>query len=311
LHACFAEDWEREPYKLSDKGRQVRGLLEAVHAADVPEDVLARRATLALAAALTPRPGRDLAREVSRLSDRQGVQQADLLKALGALQNAPARTFSEIYTIPDVRAAVGERDELADLLENLARARLVEMTLQVRCSTCGQRSWLPLEAAPALPACPGCGRPARYAHRGSSPEIAYRPSSLLTTTHANGGLVPAAATVRLSRHFSYVLPGVDMQLRRPSSATDAPPATPMTVDVDLLGWDLQRLFVGEAKTKAVAFAEAGFLDTLATLAAEMGADDLMLACPEKLPADLRKVAERAAAGHDLSLQLLCGRELLS
>ncbi len=69
LHACFAEEWQRPPYRLGDKGRQVAGLLERVRSAEVDERVLCRKATLAIAAALTPPPDRNLIRAVRDLAD--------------------------------------------------------------------------------------------------------------------------------------------------------------------------------------------------------------------------------------------------
>ncbi len=309
LHACFAEEWQRPPYRLGDKGRQVAGLLERVRSAEVDERVLCRKATLAIAAALTPPPDRNLIRAVRDLAEQRGLDHQELLDALGRHQRRPASQFAQLNGHSAINEVVANRSDLADLLEELARARLIEMTLPVTCSACGERGWLPVEAAPPLPSCPGCGLPARYVHADRSPDIAYRASSLLARAYTNGSLVPAAAAVRLSEQLSYVLPGVDITVPLAGSRVplDAPTGTR---DLDLLGWRYNQLFVGEAKSNPGWFTE----DQLASsveLAAHVEADLLLLVCPESLPEDVQARAVELAKERGLQVETLAGTALLS
>jgi hypothetical protein len=308
LRACLTEDWEPEPYVLNDKGRQVAGLLERVRAADVDPEVLCERATLAVAAALTPRPDRDLMREVRRVADRSGLTDEEVLDALSKAARPAAADFDGLWSRPPVKDAVeGSRSRLAQVLTDLARAQLLDVTLPVRCDACGQRDWLRVDAAPPVPACPGCGLRARYEHGSKGQIVAYRASTLLVRACQNGGLIPAAAAVRLSRDYSFVLPGVDVKvpIRHGRTRLDAPRGG--VRDVDLLGWSGQSLFVGEAKTDARSF---GDLSTTVQMAAHLGADAVLLVSPDPAPLATVEAALSLAAPHRIAVKTMSGRQLL-
>jgi hypothetical protein len=308
LHACLAEDWERAPYVVNDKGRQVAGLLERVRAADVRPDVLCERATLAVAVALTPKPNRDLMREVRRLADRTGLTAEEILDALAKAARPAAANFTRLWSREAVRDAVdGDKPRLAQVLADLARAQLLDVVLPVRCDACGQRDWLRVDASPPVPACPGCGLRASYEHGDDGHAVAYRASSLLVRAHQNGGLIPAAAAVRLTAAQSYVLPGVDMTLPTRHGRTPIDPPAGGFRDVDLLGWSRESLFVGEAKTDARRF---GDLTATIRLAAHIDADTVLLVSPTPPPLATVQAATAAAAPYGIAVKTLTGRKLL-
>jgi hypothetical protein len=308
LHTCLADEWEPAPYVPNDKGRQVAGLLERVRAADVDPEVLCLRATLAVAGALTPRPDRDLSREVGRVADQTGLTLEEVLDALSKSARPAAADFDGLWSRPEVKAAVdSSRERLAQVLADLARAQLLDVTLPIRCDACGQRDYLRVDASPPVPACPGCGLRARYEHGPRGPIVAYRASSLLVRANQNGSLIPAAAAVRLSGARSFVLPGVDVKVptRHGRTRIDRPQGG--IRDVDLLGWSEDRLFLGEAKTDARGF---GDLSATVELAVHLGADVLLLVSPGPPPVATVQAALGLAAPYRLAVKTLSGRQLL-
>jgi hypothetical protein len=308
LRACLTDDWEPAPYVVNDKGRQVAGLLERVRAADVSPEVLCERATLAVAAALTPRPDRDLSRAVSRVAEGAGLTAEEVLDALSKVARPAAASFDSLWSRPEVSAAVdGSRSRLARVLADLARAQLLDVVLPVRCDACGQRDWLRVDAAPPVPDCPGCGLRARYEQGDRGQTVAYRASTLLVRANQNGGLIPAAAAVRLTEARSFVLPGVDVTIptKHGRTAIDQPPNG--FREVDLLGWSWSSLFVGEAKTHARSF---GDLSATVALAAHLGADVVLLVSPNPPPLAILQTAMASAARHRITVKTLTGRKLL-
>lgn len=311
LHACLTHDWEPAPYTLGDKGRHVEGLLRAVHAAAVPDDVLTRRVVAAIADRLTPKPGRDLTNVLKRLEKKAGVSPEDVLAAAGKQFRPTSAMFNDLYSCPAVKDAVTGDDDLAAVLEQLTRAGLLRHVVEVQCPVCGLASTIALHEAVALPRCPGCGETARYSIPTGAPAVRFEATSLLVRAYTNGSLVPAAATVQLRARGAYVLPGVNLSVPVPE------PHAPLEKtelggdgvrDLDLLGWQGPVLFTAEAKTDPAAFTKETLTSAL-RLSAHIGAQVLYLCCPRAIDNATVTLAEELARPYGIRIDTMAGQTL--
>ncbi|MER7555652.1 hypothetical protein ABTZ46_01845 [Nocardioides sp. NPDC126508] len=281
-------------YELSDKGQQIRGAL----AAQGDIDFYRLRATVHAVTLLTAKAGRDLARELKRLREKDDVTQESIerLRVASLLGHRPPRTLADLRS---GAAAAGGATELPAAVEELVARGAASMGLLVDCSLCSLTGFQTLASIVGGAHCNGCGSPACYRldQRGA-PEVHFVLNSLMHTLSLNGGLAPLAATALLTSEGFYVEPGVNL-LR--NGARQA--------ELDILGWRDSTCLAGEAKMSADGFDRAD-IDRDVELAARAGADTFLAVSVEALSGATRDRLEGACRASKLALRVIDGPVLL-
>ena len=297
LSAALAD--RRVGFAVSDKGREIDGILAA------SDDLgLFRRPTFhAVTAAMTPPPSPRIERALERLADQiadnpESTEVAKELRDITAWARAKPMTLREIASHRAVRDQGLSRGDVSVILTDMVACGLAKRGYERRCGLCGLSELIPLTDAVAVPQCAGCGRNAAYAVRDGEPELHYALGSLLRRVSRNAGLPPLAAAAAFRQQGYYVVPGTDILQGGENWETD------------LLGWKDHRLLVGEAKAAASWFTAVGISQDL-EYAARIGATTYVLICPETLPTPLVQEAVRVAGEHGVELLQLTGPALTS
>ena len=297
LTAALADRGRR--FSVSDKGREIDGIL----AASQDLGLFRRPAFHAATAALTPHPSPRIERALQQLAD-QIAHKPDMAAAAEQLRDVTARargkplTLKELTNHPAVREQGLTRADVSAVLADMLARGLAMWGFERHCSLCGLTELVPLTAAAAVPQCTGCGRDAGYTNREGEPVLNYALSSLLQRVSRNAGLTPLAAAAALRQDGWYVVPGATI----PDGGRDA--------ETDLLGWKDYRLLVGEAKAAASLFKPDDIARDIRS-AASIGATTYLITCPEALPAETMEKASTAAAEHGVELLQLTGSALTS
>jgi hypothetical protein len=178
---------------------------------------------------------------------------------------------------------------------------MVMRGLRADCPVCLVEHLYGLDQAQPVPACPGCGNDAAYAVDDGTgePALYYRINTLVQTLSHNGGLAPLAATALLTAEGAYVVPGANLY------QGDA-----MTGEVDLLGWQGETLFAGEAKMSAAGL-NASDHDEDVAKSVLVGASEHLTICLESVPSETRQAIQSACDRAGISLRVLDQPELLT
>ena len=272
----------------SDKAVQITGVLNAVSDPDALCTVTAAGAIKALTASNS--------RDIKRLlGEQEGDADARLGAVMAALAPRTGLMFDAIWA--KIRRGTTKED-LSATLDVLVREGLAHRGVQTACRSCGLTLFLPFSDVGARPRCGGCVQDARLTGGGiGEPGIYYRLGHLGLQLSHNGGVVPLAATRRLTREGSFVMPGANITLAGTSSG-----------EFDLLGWAGTSVFAGEAKSSAAGFASYDFgRDTARAVA--LGAHEYIVACGEPMTKDSLSSARSACEASGLALRALGPVEL--
>lgn len=286
-------------FAVSDKGREIDGLLAA---SDNP-GLFRRPAFHAVTIALTPHPSPRVERALERLAERL-AEDPEMATAAGELRDVTARarakpqTLKELASHPAVREQGLSRKDVSAVLADMVTHGLATWGFERHCSLCGLTEMVPLTAAAAVPQCTGCWRDAVYTIRDGEPVLHYALGSLLQRVSRNAGLTPLAAAAALRQQGYYIVPGATI----PQGDGDR--------ETDLLGWKDHRLLAGEAKAAAALF-RADDLARDIEWAATIGATTYVITCPELLPTPIVEGAVKVAEEHDVELLQLTGQALTS
>jgi hypothetical protein len=272
-------------HRTSDKGV----LAEAV-AKQAGMQALVEPGTFRLIAELTTPRSERLQREAAK-AKRQGKSDAEiteLLDQLGSRSDRKHRTRQQIKSaIPDLPAS---------RLEELATLGWVERGLVVKCSQCRITSFILLVATNPEGRCPACDHRSGYNGDQNGLEISYRLNAIVDRA-SDQGVLPqamAAAQLRSEDADAHLIPGADLFF-----------ADDTRSEADLLGISRQLLIAGEVKTSAAGFTRAEIVKD-ADRADRIGAEVLVLACPQKLAPATRELAEKLAGRKGLTLRVLDG-----
>jgi hypothetical protein len=289
----------RRRFQISDKGREIDGILAAC------DDLALFRkpAFHALTAALTPQPSPRIEKALDQIAE-QITRDPDLASAADELRDVTARarakpqTLMELASHTAVRGHGLTRAEVSPVLTQMLAHGLVRWGYERNCKLCGLAELVPLSEATAVPRCVGCGRETAYASRENEPVLHYALGSLLQRVSRNSGLVPLAATAALRQQGYYVIPGATI------TGSSGPP------DTDLLGWNGYHLLAGEAKAAASLFSPDKLVLEIGA-AADMGATMFLITCPDDPTTELLAAALNAAYDRDILLMQLTGKSLTS
>ena len=286
-------------FAVSDKGREIDGVL----AASDDLGLFRRLAFHAVTAALTPPPSPRIERALNRLADQitddpESTQVAEELRNITAWARAKPLTLREIASQPAVSIHGFSRADISAVLTEMVACGLARRGYERRCGLCGLSELVLLTDAAAVPRCAGCGRDAAYAIRDGEPELHYALGSLLQRVSRNAGLAPLAAAAAFRQQGYYIIPGAELFQCGERSETD------------LLGWKDHRLLVGEAKAAASLFTATGITRHL-EYSPKMGATTYVLICPQTLPTPLVEAALGTAGEHGIELLQLTGPALTS
>jgi hypothetical protein len=295
LTAALAD--RRLRFTLSDKGREIDGVLAA---SDDP-GLFRRPAFHAVTAAMTPPPSPRIERALERLADQvadnpEMAASAQELRDIAAWARAKPMTLREIASQRAVYDQGLGRGDVSTVLTDMVARGLVRRGYERRCGLCGLNELVSLTEAVAVPQCAGCGRDAAYAIRDGEPELHYALGSLLQRVSRNAGLAPLAAAAAFRQQGYYIVPGANI----PQGGGDR--------ETDLLGWKDYRLLAGEAKAAASWFTAEDIARDL-EWAASIGATSYVLICPETLPTPLVEEAVETASEHGVELLQLTGPAL--
>lgn len=280
-------------YILSDKARHVHGTWTLAR----DPAMFRRPEVIDIIKILTPESSRELIRQLKR-SDLTEQDKREL-KILAAANRVTLRTLSDIATRPPLNAR--PRSAVASALQELVTTGMVMRGLRADCPVCLVQHLYGLDQAQPVPACPGCGNDAAYAVDDGTGESAlyYRINTLVQTLSHNGGLAPLAATALLTAEGAYVVPGANLY------QGDA-----MTGEVDLLGWQGETLFAGEAKMSAAGL-NASDHDEGVAKSVLVGASEHLTICLESVPSETRQAIQSACDRAGISLRVLDQPELLT
>jgi hypothetical protein len=280
---------ERSP---SDKGRLGMALQAKTDISALLEPGMYE----AVAELTTPR-SRQLERELRSLRE-QGADDAELVELAarwGGRSERRYRSAQELSQVGKTRAL--------EVLEKLCAIEWAERGLEINCSNCGVRSFVPLPGASAKsqPRCPGCGTLQGFTADAKSSGLSmfYRLDTFVDRASDQGilpHLLVIAALARRSPH-SWVLPGVTL------SFVDG-----LKAEADIFGVHDSRVIAGEVKTSAAEFSPEQMARD-AELSVRLGADVHLLAAVGEIGDETAETAATLcrAAGVDL---LILGRHEL-
>lgn len=285
-------------FVISDKGREIDGIL----AASGDLGLYRRPAFHAVTAALTPHPSPRIERALERLADKiaqdpEVATLAEELRDVTARARAKPLTLKELANHPAVRDQGLSRADVSAVLADMVTLGLATWGFERHCGLCGLTELVSLTAAAAVPRCAGCGRDAAYTAHDGEPVLHYALGSLLQRVSRNAGLTPLAAAAALRQDGYYIVPGATI----PQGERDR--------ETDLLGWKDSRLLAGEAKAAARLFRADDIVRDI-EWAASIGMTTYMITCPESLPTPIVEGAVAAAEEHDVELLQLTGPELI-
>jgi len=268
-------------HKLSDKGRLGTALM------DRASDLLGRGIYEAAISLTTPR-SRQLIRDLKTFTERGELDQ----RVIELAERWGSRTQRRYCSAANLKNPTGQ--SAVDALETLCAMGWADRGLELKCSSCGVASFVPLPDATAAALCPGCESHENYRGTTTGPTIHYRLNALVDRA-ADQGVLPhllVAATLAQKDERTLTLPGVDVQF--------GPNLTP---ELDLVGVHAGKLIVGEVKTNASEFVDAQ-IEREIRWSAMIQADVHIMATVGTLPAAAVEKAEVEAMRHGLDLMVL-------
>jgi hypothetical protein len=285
-------------YEVSDKGREIGGVL----AASDDLGLFRQSAFHAVTAAMTPHPSPRIEKALARIpsqitADPDVATVAQELRDITARARAKPMTLGDIASHREVHERGLSRQDVSSVLAAMVARGLARWGFERRCDLCGLSELVPLADAAPVPRCTGCGMDAAYVIRDGEPELHYVLGSLLLRVSRNGGLAPLAGAAAFRQQGWYIVPGADIPAKGER-------------ETDLLGWKSDKLLTGEAKTAAALFTAENIARDL-EWAASIGATSYVLICPQTLPNPLIEQAQQAASTHDVELLQLTGPDLTS
>jgi hypothetical protein len=170
-------------YTISDKGRQLRGIIDSTGG---NYRIFLRQSIIAVIRALTAPTRQDMQRMLAQM--QVGGLTDDELARLRALTiRAQDRTVPDIGNTARRGGTELSRTELSDALSTLIKYNLVARGFRADCPRCGLREFRALELVTPVARCYGCGAEATYSQAGTGePALYYRLNSLLNVSSQNG-----------------------------------------------------------------------------------------------------------------------------
>lgn len=272
---------------LSDKGRLAHRLAETVSGRPIDLDESSFDFLLAL---MTPR-SKELRKELERVK-AAGNDDAEVLE-LAMMWGG--RSQRRHRSISDLAGVVGKR--AYDLAEDLAAAGWVERGLEIRCTECSIRSFIPLNEVQSAADCPACSSPQEFT-RGPGLAVQYRLNGLVDRA-LDQGVVPhlmASAALQARDARTDLLLGVDMEFGS------------VTAEVDLFGVHGGRVVSGEVKTSPAEFT-ADQLRRDVDISERLGADWHLIASPRALELELSERVWRLVEPTEMSLAVIHGNKV--
>jgi hypothetical protein len=287
--ACSARN---VTYTPSDKARHIHG----VWALARDPEMFRRPAIIDVIKILTPESSRDLIRHLKNSPNLTGPEKQEL-KTLAAANRVTMRTLGGIasHSLADARS----RKEVAAALQELVTASMVVHGLRADCPVCALQHLFRLDEAHPVPHCPGCGAEAAYNvdDNTGEPVLYYRLNTLVQVLSHNGGLAPLAATALLASEGANLVPGAQIFRDRTEAG-----------EVDLLGWQGETLFAGEAKMSANQIAASDH-DKDVSKSVLVGADTHFAVCLELIPAEAQDALQSACDRAGINLVVLDSSKL--
>jgi hypothetical protein len=280
---------ERSP---SDKGRLGMALQAKTDVSALLESGMYE----AVAELTTPR-SRQLERELRNLRG-QGAEDAELIELAARWGGRSERRYRSAQELNPI----GKLQTLG-VLEKLCAIEWAERGLEINCSNCGVRSFVPLPEASAKsqPRCPGCGTSQGYTGDAKSSALSmfYRLDTFVDRASDQGVLPHLLVVAALARRSlrSWVLPGVTM------SFVDG-----LKAEADIFGVHDSRVIAGEVKTSAAGFSHEQMARDV-ELSARLGADVHLLAALSDIGDEVAETAAKLCRGAGMELLILGRHEL--
>lgn len=271
-------------HQLSEKGRIAAALRSRMDTSML----LSPGFYEAVLALTTPR-SKELLRE---LEQREAAStRAELVELASTWGGRAARRY---------RAAVDVRSEIRDPktqdhLEALVSVGWAERGFEVRCRSCGLRSFVEVTGADAPATCPGCLSPQRYTSTKEGPTVQYRLNTLVDRA-CDQGVLPhllAEAALRTSDQD-----GMDFHL-----GLDVTFADGTRNEVDLFGVHLAQVMTGEIKTSPAEFTKDQIQRDV-RISAALGSDVHLAACIHEIPQRVITAIQREAKKANLETLIL-------
>jgi hypothetical protein len=280
----------------SDKGKQLGGVIDS---AAKRTELFLRRSVIAVVRALTAPTRQNLQEMLERL-EGDALDDDEVARLRSLMIRTLERTANEIRTTAGTAGTKLGAPEVHAALQDLIAHNLVYRGFRVDCNRCGLKAFRTIEAVTPTPSCDGCGSRSQYATSSNGePAIYYQLNSLVNVTSQNGGLAPLVAAAHLIKNNGYVLPGANLK------ANDEPIG-----EVDILGWQKNKLFAGEAKMTAKWFTPDSIKADIKK-SALLKADVHFTICLEKLPEEVEECIKEHCATEGLASEILIGDELFT
>jgi hypothetical protein len=254
-------------FELSQPGRLAGAVASLIRSGQRP---FANPNMRAVVSALTTKRSKTLAREIVELSTEiTGVAAAVIADRVGPQLTQVARSVRGVASIGAVAVT-----EAAALLERLVRLGLAERGLLVLCDQCHLSPFVALQATTPAGTCPACKADVEYVtNRAGELQVHYRLNALLDRASDQGVVAHLAVLDQMAPdpETSLFLLGAQVF----NGSTDLG-------EVDLLGYDGDKLVCGEVKTSPGGLTPHEIVKTL-DIAKAMQADLVVFGCTSDLP----------------------------
>ncbi len=276
----------------SNKGRLGMGLQANADVAALLEPGIYEAAV-----ALTTPRSRQLERELRTLR-AQDAADAELVELAARWGGRAERRYRSAQDL----GLVGKAQALG-MLEKLCALGWAERGLEINCSNCGVRSFVPLPEASAKgqPRCRGCGTVQGYTadSKSSALSIFYRLDTYVDRASDQGVLPHLLVVAALARRQprSWVLPSVELSFANGCKA-----------EADIFGVHDSRVVVGEVKTSASEFSPEQIARDV-ELSTRLGADVHLLAAVDDITEATTVTAKELCDRVGLDVLVLGRREL--
>jgi hypothetical protein len=187
-------------------------------------------------------------------------------------------------------------------LERLCELGWAERGFQIRCTTCGIDSFMPVNdvAARGYAVCQGCGSKQNYTRGTREVSVFYRLDSLVDRA-SDQGVIPHLLTIaELNRHSpqSWFLPGVDVWFAEDDHK-----------EADIVGVHDGRVVVGEVKVSASEFTDTEITKDV-EVCARLSADIFVMAATDHIAEESQEKAKILCDASGLELVILSGSDLM-